>query len=56
MRTEIKKGIFNESKTIICKTDATKNNLKEEPITLDNKKKKEPVLYENTPNLSFKYE
>ena len=44
IKTEIKKGMFNESKNIICKTEATKNNLNEEPIILDSKKKKEPVL------------
>jgi len=37
-------GIFHESNTANCNTDAIKYNLNEAPIVLDNKKKEDPVL------------
>ena len=47
--------MFNESKNIICKTEATKNNLNEEPIILDSRKKKNLFYKEKNPNLLSKY-
>ena len=40
----INKLNYNHAVVPLIKTEATRNNLKEEPIILDNKKKKEPVL------------
>ena len=42
--TEKENGNHKSLNIAIWRTPATKNNLKEAPIDLDNKKKKEPVL------------
>lgn len=49
--TVIENGILNELKKAICKTPATRYNLKDAPISLEIRKKKEPVLYDFMPNL-----
>ena len=44
MITVAQKGIPRLSNRMICKTLATKNNLKLAPTTLDKRKKEAPVL------------